>query len=384
MLHLLQRRKMVILLLAWPVSFALLLGAIFSSEVVSGLPFVVVDHDQSALSRTIIRYLDSTRSLSYRGQVESVHDIEALIHRDEIAFGLLIPRGLAGGIKRGRGIPLRAFVNGSNLMVANLSYSEIQTISGTISAGVMIRVLRKGGEEKDMALAHVLPVKSEIFRLFNPAYNYRLYLAPGLWLSVFHQLLILAGGMLLTRERKVDTASSLLQEEREGADGVMPELIGRLSPYIGVAALLHVVWYFLLLPLTGLPGGRSALAVEMLTLLFIFASLSLGLFIGAVARTRFQSLKVVILLTSPAFLISGYTWPLSAMPQPVQWFARCLPLTHYLSAFRKLYQEDAALFYVRWEMLALLIITGVALVSSWLLTRWRDERRQTPQYGTLP
>lgn len=373
---LLGMKRPVALLIAWSVVLALLLGAIFSAEVVSDLPFVVVDHDRSAFSRSVIRYLDSTRTFEYRGQVESVRDIEDLIHRDEIAFGLVIPHGAIGTIKRGRSARLRAFVNASNLMIANLSYAEIQTISGTMSAGVMIKYLRKIGEEKDMALAHFSPVKSEIYRISNPAYNYRVYLAPGLWISVFHQLLMLAGALVISREVKAGTLSEFVRAAagERGAGVPAVALAAKLSPYAGLGILLHSLWYFVLLPLTGLHGGSRILAIELLTVLFVAATLSLGLLISASTRGVFNSLKIVILVSSPAFLISGHTWPLNVMPVVVQWIARMIPLTHYLSAFRKIYQEDADLYFVRWEMVALLSIAVMTFLAAWMVFRSRERQ----------
>ncbi len=373
-----DNRKKVILLLLWPILFAFLVGAIFSAEVVTDLPFVVVDRDQTPFSRTIIRYLNSTRTLRYLGQVESVSEIEKLIHKDEIAFGLLIPRRAITDIKRARSTTLQAYVNASNLMVANLAYSEIMTVSGTISAGVMIKMLRKTGEEKEMAMAHFSPIKNDVYRLYNPAYNYRLYLAPGLWISVFHQLIMLAGALVITRELKSKRLYQFMELWGNDLPRSTAAFTGKLTPYFFIAFFLHLLWYVALLWLTGLPAGRYLLQMEIITIPFIFATLAMGLLISVATSSLFNSIKYVIIISSPAFIISGYTWPLSAMPAPVRWIAELLPLTHYLSAFRKTYQEDISLYFSIHEMAWLLGISMIAFLLAIALFQFKQRRGVYP------
>ncbi len=365
--YLLNAKKAVILLLLWPLLFALLIGAIYAPRVVTELPFVVVDQDQSRLSRTIVRYLDSTRSFMYKGQVESPGEILSLILKDEIAFGLVIPRGVMNGIKRGKSKSLQAYVNGSNLMVANLAYAEIRTVTGTISAGVMIKYLRKTGESKQMAMAHFAQIKSDSQRLFNPQYNYGAFLVPGLWISVFHQLLMLAGSLLISREMRDGSWNRFF---RNADRNYLVALIGKLTPYFILALLLHAIWYFLLLPISGIDSYKNILNLELLTLIFVFATLTYGLMLSIITRNVINSLKAVLLIASPAFLLSGHTWPLEGMPVAVQWLARMIPLTHYLSAFRKLYSEDATLSLIFEELILLTLMGLISLGVSYVIFRF--------------
>jgi ABC-2 type transport system permease protein len=109
------------------------------------------------------------------------------------------------------------------------------------------------------------------------------------------------------------------------------------------------------------PINGSLLDVYIATLVFIAASLTLGLLISTVATTQLQAMQMTIFVFMPSVLLTGFMFPFAGMPVLAQWIAQVLPLTHYLQLIRGIVLRGAGLAELWPQMLVLLAITAVTL-----------------------
>lgn len=362
-----KRPALLFLLFAWPALNGMFHASIYSTRVVIKMPVAVCDEDNSAMSRLAVRYLDATRSLAVKYRVEGAEDLKAALLAGKVEAGVLIPRGFSADIKRGRPGTITAFVNGGNLLIANMTLSEVKTVAGTISAGARIKFLRKTGSSGAKALAGYAPVRVETFKLFNPGANYLNYLLPGIWGTVLQQLLLAFGSLLLAWE-KDDHAEHEALEVAGGSTAVL--LAGKFLPYALFFFIVLEFFHFAVFPLFAVPLNGSAPALTALNALFIYATLGLGLFVGSVSREAIDAMKGVLLVGAPALILSGYIWPISYMPVWIRPFALCIPLTHYLAALRKITQYGAGFSYILPQAAALLATGTLALAGAYFVTKY--------------
>jgi ABC-2 type transport system permease protein len=356
-----SRKSYLFLFLLWPLLDGLMLAGIYAEKVVVDMPIAVADNDGTALSRTVVRFTDASRSLAVRYRVHSVEEIEDLLFRNKITAGIYIPAHFERDVKKGRTAIVTAYIDGANILTANLALSDLNAVVGTVAAGVKITYLRKTGSQRDKALALQAPVQTELSKLYNPGYNYLNYLAPGLWMAVLQQLLLLFGTLMIAQEFEKGTAGEL---QRLSKGRLLPLITGKIAPYICIGLLLQEIFFRVFFPLFHIEFKGSVSLLSAFSALFVLAAISLGYLLAAVLRSRGDALKGVILLGAPAFLLSGYTWPLQSMPAVLQAAVQMLPLTPYLQGLRKIYQQGAGIEYLYGNAAALIMLSALYLSAA--------------------
>lgn len=370
---LLDRKSLLFLFTAWPLILALLLGGIYTEQVVVKMPVAVIDNDHSMLSRMLIRYVDASRSFHVTYRVQTREEMEQLMVRDKIAAGIYIPREFERSVKRGESPVIPVFISGANYMTANLALADLRYIVGTVSAGVQIKYLRKAGSQRERAFALQSPVKTELAKLYNPGYNYLHFLAPGLWLAVLQQIIMLFGALLIAQELDKKTFGELM---RVSGGRILPLVAGKIAPSMAISFLLLATVYLVFFPLFGIPIRGSMLLLLLFSMLFAFATVSLGFLLSAALRNRSDAIKGTLLLAAPAFLLSGYTWPINSMPSYLHLPVYLIPLTVFLEGFRKIYQQGSGITSLFREIAVLSALTATYLAAgTWFVKRCMKESR---------
>lgn len=348
-----HHKGLMFLIFIWPFIYGLLLALMYSNEVVSKMPITLIDLDKSQLSRTITRYIEASRSFEIVETSDNPLVAKDHILSDKRALVLIIPPHFQKNIKRGGQSELIAWINASNLLIANMNLAELKTISETISGGVKLKFLKKTGSSHEEAMNLIQGYKVESAKLFNPGLNYMNYLTPGLWAALLHQIFVLIGAL-----------SWIPEIERKRLDGLKKYSLkslfwGKITFYTLISTLILELFFRVFYPFFEIPIQVPVYQVLTLSVLFAFTSIGLGTLISICSKSTVGAIKAVILITSPAFILSGFTWPQSAMPLHLRYLSELIPLTSYLEVFRKFYQEGGTFSHAQ---NSLLILTTLALV----------------------
>lgn len=368
-----NHRGFLFLVTGFPLVLGLIFGRIYNARVISGLPLAVVDQDRSQLSRTIIRHIDATRGLDLALQIEDPRELEALLRNGKVAAGIVIPRHLEREVKRGEVVSIPAFIDASNLSFANQASSDLRTVIATVSAGIQLRHFKKMGSSSKVALAQAQALTIEIARLHNPGFNYQNYIVPGLWGSVLFQLMVIFGALAFVREFEMGRGPELWSL----AEGKVWKLLwGKFIPYFCLGTILFAIYFFGIFPFFDIPSHGSALGLISFSSLLVMAALSYGLALSSKGKDTVATMKSVLVLTAPAFSLSGYIWPPQATPTVLRWLSNIFPLTPYLSGYRKIAQEGAAFSALQTEALHLLLLTAIGLLGAYKGLKARRKEAQ--------
>lgn len=319
------------LICLWPFIDFIFLGGIYYYGNVQNMPIAVIDKDNTKLSRTISRYFNASYAFDVFYKPENVEELQELFLTNKIFMGVFIPKDTEKNIKKSLNANVTLYINGSNFLTANLSEIEGANIIGTINAGLKNKIMKKRGIQSKQANAMILAIKNDTSKLFNPSYNYGYFLTPGIWISILGQLLLIFGTLTIGKK---------LEKKKYICDNIFYLISGKLIVYTLISVIYFEILFRIFFPAFQIPFDGNTSGAIILSVLFITSTIMLGMVMSAVTGNRLDALKGCLLVGAPAFLMSGYTWPLDQMPVLMRTISHFIPLTAYLEGFRKIFQQN--------------------------------------------
>lgn len=309
---------------------------------VRGVSTAVLDQARTSLSRRLVGDLRATQVLGELRQAGSERELRELIQRGEANVGIVVAPDLERRIADGERAAIQILVDGSQPALENVAEG----------LGSM-PLLRRAG-----SAAEHRPV--EIVVAYNPDKRTAVQIVPALC------------GVILTMTMVIFTASAIVRERERGnlelliTTPVSPgELMaGKLLPYVAIGLIQTTLILTLGYWLFDVPVAGSLVDLYLGALLFIAASLSLGLFLSTVAQTQFQAMQMAIVTMLPSILMSGFMFPFEGMPAVAQGIAQVLPLTHFNEIIRGIVLRGASLADMQPEILKLTAFLAAMLTLS--------------------
>lgn len=207
----------------------------------------------------------------------------------------------------------------------------------------------------------------EVVNFYNPQRRAPLNTVPGLVGVILTMTLVLFTAIALVRERERGNLEMLI------ATPVSPwELtLGKVLPFVVIGLVQVTIVLGLGALLWNVPVRGSLLELYVVALVFIVASLSLGILLSTLAKTQFQAMQMAFFTFLPQILLSGFMFPFDGMPRAAQWLAEALPLTHFLRIARGIVLRGASLGDVAPDVRALLVFFAASFALAVLRFRKR-------------
>lgn len=305
---------------------------------VRGIQAAVLDQANTYSSREAIAELASSQVIDLRYRLDSPQQINQLLREGRISAALVIPADFDARLQRKDRPPLQLVVDGSDQSV---QASARQLASYPLPGWSNRRAV-------------------EVVNFYNPERLAPLNTVPGLLGVILTMTMVLFTAVALVRERERGNLELLI------ATPVSPwELtIGKVLPFVGIGLIQVSVILLVGHWLFAVPVRGSLLELYGASLLFIVASLSLGVFLSTMASTQFQAMQMAFFTFLPQILLSGFMFPFAGMPKAAQWIAEFLPLTHYLRITRGIMLRAAGMGELWNEALWLLVFCAILLALS--------------------
>lgn len=321
-----------------PLAYGLLFGAVYQKGKVTNLPVLVIDMDQSPLSNKLIDMLDDNETVVPH-VVHSKSNIQQQIIDYQYGAIVTIPLQFEAGIIQKRHPEIEVDVNTANILTANYAAKAMQVVLGTLNAGIEIEGLKKKGVPNTIAKTQYEAFKVSYIKFFNSSANYMSFLWPGMLGVIVQQVFLLAMALSFAREFEQGTFAT---EFMPKAKNVFNAILLKSLPFwlmgIGVLALLKVMFGIFRVPLH----------VDTIAAIALLGSLILSVtFLGVLASiaipNQLKATEILMVIATPSFVLSGFTWPLSQMPTYVVIMAKAIPLTHFLEGLRNIMLYNANL-----------------------------------------
>lgn len=311
----------------------------------------IVDMSQSSYSRQIIQQLNASQVVTFTHRYSSAPAAEQAITRGELKAVLYLPVDFAQRL-----VSHPAFT-GKPSPTARPIGQWLVDGSDTIIASTVRSLRQMPLDSAANKVASVSVPTFETVQYFNPEQRSVVNIVPGLLAIILTMTMILFTSAAIVREREQGNMEFLI------ATPVKPFelMIGKIIPYVLVGliqvgiilAIGHLVF--------DVPIGGTFSAILSANLLFIFASLTLGLVISTIAKTQLQAMQMTIFLLMPSILLSGFMFPYEAMPMPAQWISEALPATHFIRMIRAVVLRDAEISQLSTDALWLAGFTFLGL-----------------------
>ena len=204
-----------------------------------------------------------------------------------------------------------------------------------------------------------MPVQLQERAWYNPNLDDREYFVPGIIATVVLVATMLLTAMTVVREREMGTLERLMVTPVARLEF----LIGKMIPVaciglfdVALVTALAVLWF-------QVPFRGELLALLLGSVLYLMSTLGLGLLISSYSSTQQQAMLLGFFVIMPAIILSGFAFPISNMPEGVQWFTFVDPLRYFLVIIRDLFLKGSGVFDHLFEygMMALLGTVALAL-----------------------
>lgn len=308
----------------WIPLLALALFAwMFGAGVPRALPVAVVDHDNSVMSRELVRMIDAAPGLQVAARPADMQQAWAAVRAAEVYAVVHVPEGSGREILRGGSAVVFAYYNASH-----------QTAGQAAERGIGDAVQAAGGRFVRADVARIRgpdavrapPLRVQATVLANAARSYEQFLLGLLFPALLYLAACLAMVSALGRELRDGTAGEWLQS---CGDRLLPAVAGKLAPYLllfTVHGTGSLVW---LAAIRGGVAGSAALLLAAQAGLYL-ASAGIALLLVGATRNLGVALSVTGLYAGTALAFSGATFPMQGAPLFAQAWSRLLPLTRYL------------------------------------------------------
>ncbi len=350
------------LLVFLPLILYFFLAFIYQKGALREIPVAVYDGDHSEISRKVVSFIESSAAMKITYYLSSEDDLKHFfLNHDEHAV-FYIPRGFAKDIYRNKPTRLVVYTNSSNIVYGNILYREGAVISTTVSSGIILTRLEHVGINHNEAMGLVMPVTTHAKTLFNPWFNYLYYLVPGLMTVLLQMFVFFVATRAFNRELTNGTFQELV---RLSNGSVLQMLLGKGLAYsvMGFGIIMTISLVFLAF---GIPFMHLEVELMLLFLVLVVVNIFLGFMLSTTLDEEIFALDVAFFYNSPAFVFSGFTFPMFGMPFFNSTYAQFIPYTHFLHAFFKLYQMGTPLHYIYPDLKILGIFLLVGFITSWV------------------
>lgn len=349
--HITRDRATLVIALTIPLFQLILFG--FIDQTVTNVPTVVVDQDASAESRKLMDKLKATHTFAITSVTRDPRDARDAITAGRAKVGVVIPPDYHSHRGRADGAKVLVLIDGSD---SNVSAQALGAING-VAADENLNAINETIGAK-AAPAPVLSVQPIV--LFNPDGRTANFIIPGLIAILLQIIATVLTAVSIVREREKGTLEQLLVTPLHPL-GLM---MGKLAPYlligVGEMALILIAMRFGF----GVPIRGSLLFLFGTAVVYLFALLSLGLFISTRAETQAQAQQMAQMFLLPSIFLSGYIFPVAGLPFVLKWIGRVLPATHMVEIMRGVVLRNAGPLELLPNLLALLAISLVMVTLS--------------------
>ena len=340
------------ILLVSLVIYAVIYPLPYQAELLRDVPVVLVDQDRTTTSADLVRRVDASEAVAISTGAQDMAQAVRLV-QDRSAYGvLLIPEGFERNLLRSRQSPVAVYADASYFLMYQRVMQGVAVPVRQMGAEVEAVRLMASGAGLGVARAQVSPANQVEVPLFNPAAGYATYVLPAAFVLILQQTILM--GLALTATRR-----------RRGTDHPVWLVLGRMAAWVAIYALLVPIYLIVLPALYGLPNLGRAGDVLAMGMPFVLATGLLAQCVAAVFKSGALVQVVLLALGLPFFFLSGFAWPVEAIPPVLNVLAQFVPSTPAIDGLVRVSQMGARLPDVAmtlWHLWALTAGLGLVVV----------------------
>ena len=313
------------------------------------IPVGLVDQSHNQASRLLSETVRASQVVDFKTVYVSAEQAKKAIQAGDIRAALVIPPDLNQRIAQER-VLAQWMVDGSDSVIG-ATIQGLQNMPFTTNNKLANQPVDPKAKTKTF----------EIALFYNPSRRSAVNIVPGLLGVILTMTMVLFTSIAIVREREQGNLELLITTPVTSLE----LMVAKIIPYILVGLIQVVLVLGLGHFIFDVPINGGVVHVFLASLLFICASLTLGLLISTIAKTQLQAMQMTVFVLLPSILLSGFMFPYEGMPTVAKWIAEALPATHFMRLIRGVVLRSAELQDMWQDTLWLIAFTlfGILLAA---------------------
>ncbi len=346
-----------------PIIQLLLFGYAISFDI-KHIPMGVFDQSHTQESRQLIRAVTASSYFVINNNTGSRSKLDALLEQGDIKIGVIIPPHFADDINARTTAPVQVLIDGTDSNVGGVALGYFIAGAQGYALDISQRVLN------DQGAAGVLrnfPLLSQRLRIwYNQALRTENFIVPGLIATILMILGVLMTSQSVAREYERGTMEQLIVSPVR----VYELIIGKLVPYIIIGFVQVALVTLIAVIVFHVPLKGSLLLLTFTTFLFLVSAMGIGFLFSAVTKSQQVAMQMSFVGTMlPSLLLSGFIYPISSMPLPLQIFSYIVPAKYFLVVLRGIFLKNSGVSVLMPQILIMILISVIVLSLCIIKTR---------------
>ena len=315
---------------------------LYSKETLEKLPIGVVDEDNTAGSRQLLRMVDATSQTQIIENYLNLTEAQKDFQRGKIYGIVTVPRGYMRELQRGNQPTISVYADASYMLYYKQIFTSIKISATYFNVGVDVKRTLSQGKIPVQALEETQPVVSKVVSLYNPSSGYATFLIPVVLVIIFQTTILTAVGILGGTMREGNKLKKIYPNSGNFI-GALSIIMGKATAYLTLSVGILFIILGITMPLFGIPLRNSMIVIIVFMIPFILAVVFMGIFLLTFFRKREDAIMMIMYTSLPAVMLTGFSWPTSTIPEWIVYISYLFPSTLGAKGFVALSQMGANL-----------------------------------------
>jgi ABC-2 type transport system permease protein len=358
----LRRDRYAVIRLLVPTLVQMLMFGYAATFEVHRVSTALLDRDHSQESREFLSRFTASGRFEVTAVARNPFELAHFIDRGRATVAVQIHPGFAERLRKGDTAPVQVIIDSTNSNTALIALGYVNRIASTFAQDY--------GSDR---LARTLPARLRVVPRvelaarpwYNPDLDSRWFFVPGVIGSLMLVITVNLTAFAVVREREIGTLEQIMVTPIRPSEFILGKTVPSFMVGLAEMALITLVgtlWFRV--PLRGSP-----LVLLLGSSLFLASTLGMGLLISTLCKTQQQAFASSFFVLMPAFVLSGFSFPIASMPAVLQWITYTIPLRYFLVVLRSTFLKGVGLDVLWPQMLAMAVIGATMLAVSVLRFR---------------
>ena len=339
--HIFRDRRSLFILFGMPIVQILLFGFAITNEI-NNVDIAILDHSKDANTQEIINKISASKYFSINQLISNEKDIEAVFKKGKVKAVLTFEKDFSKNLIKENKATVQIIADATDPNTAN-------TISNYVNA---ILQNYQQGLNKNTQIS--FQIVSQTRMVYNPELKSVFMFVPGVMTIILMLVSAMMTSISITREKELGTMEILLVSPLKP----IQVIVGKVVPYIFLSVINATVIILLGLFVFNMPVQGSMFLLGLESVLFIITALALGILISTISATQQTAMMISLMgLMLPVILLSGFIFPISSMPMPLQIISNIIPAKWFIIIIKGIMLKGVGLQYLWKETLILFGMT---------------------------
>lgn len=341
--HIFRDKRSMFILFGMPIAQIMLFGFAITNEI-NNVNIAILDKSKDVETKLLINKISASKRFKIEDEVSNENQIEAVFKKGKVKAVLVFEKDFAQNLQTQKNGNVQVISDATDPNTANTITNYIQSI------------LRNYQQELNKGTVNPYQIQVQSQMYYNPELKSVFNFVPGVMTVILMLVSAMMTSISITREKELGTMEILLVSPLKP----FIVIIGKVFPYIFLSIINAIVIIVLSIFVFNVPVQGSLFLLGIESILFIITSLTLGVLISTISETQQTALMISLMgLMLPVILLSGFIFPLSSMPLPLQYISNIIPAKWFIIILKGIMLKGVGIAELWKETLILVIMALV-------------------------